>query len=131
MLLLLLLIIPIAAAAAILLGAPARRTANGAAWLNLLITICVFAAYNSQTAGYQEMFRFPILPDWGLQFFLGVDGLSIIMLLLTSIVTVAAVWVAPAVERNQARLFRLAPLHFCRRHRRIFLPRSLFLLRLP
>ena len=56
-------------------------------------------------SGYQETFRFDILPEWHLQFFLGVDGLSLVMLLLTAIVTVAALWVAPEVKGNERAYF--------------------------
>ena len=101
----LLILVPILAAAAILLGAPARRTANGAAWINLLLTLLAFARYHSALGGYQETIRFAILPEWGLQFFLGVDGLSLVMLLLTALVTVAALWVAPPVQGNERAYF--------------------------
>jgi len=97
--LLFLILVPIVAAAAILLGAPARQWANGAAWLNLLFS------YHSAQGGYQETFSFAVLPDWNLQFFLGVDGLSLVMLLLTAIVTVAAIWVAPPVQGNERGYF--------------------------
>ena len=101
----LLILIPILAAAGIMLGAPVRKTANGAAWLNLLLTLAAIASYNFGQAGYQEIVRLPILPDWGLQFLLGVDGLSLVMLLLTAIVTVAAIWVAPVVQGNEKAYF--------------------------
>jgi NADH-quinone oxidoreductase subunit M len=103
--LLLLILIPILAAAAILLGAPTRQTANGAAWLNLLVTLAALFGYDTHKGGFQETFRFDVLPDWHLQFFLGVDGLSLVMLLLTAIVTVAALWVAPAVKGNERAYF--------------------------
>jgi NADH-quinone oxidoreductase subunit M len=107
MLLLLLILIPILAATAVLLGAPARQTSLGAAVINLLLTLGVMAAYHSgpEEAQFQEILRLPILPDWNLQFLLGVDGLSLIMLLLTAIVTVAAVWVAPPVTGNERAFF--------------------------
>jgi NADH-quinone oxidoreductase subunit M len=103
--LLFLILIPILAAAAILLGAPTRQTSLGAAWLNLLLTLVALFRYHSNPGGYQEIFRLPILPDWHLQFLLGVDGLSLIMLLLTAIVTVAALWVAPPVQGNERAYF--------------------------
>jgi NADH-quinone oxidoreductase subunit M len=103
--LLLLILIPIVAAAAILLGAPTRRTANWAAWLNLGLTLAALFSYRSNPGGYQEIVRFAILPEWNLQFLLGVDGLSLVMLLLTAIVTVAALWVAPPVEGNERAYF--------------------------
>jgi len=103
--LLLLILVPILAAAAILLGAPARQAANGAAWLNLLLTLGVLLGYKAYPAGYQEIVQYPILPGWHLQFLLGVDGLSLVMLLLTAIVTVAALWVAPVVEKYERAYF--------------------------
>ena len=105
MILLFLILIPVLAAAAILLGAPIRRTAKGAAWLNLLLTVAAIFRYDAVKAGFQETLRLPILPEWHLQFFLGVDGLSLVMVLLTAIVTVAALWVAPAVEGNERAYF--------------------------
>ena len=103
--LLLLILVPILAAAAILLGAPARRMANSAASLNLLVTLLALMRYHGSAGGYQELLRLPILPEWGLQFFLGVDGLSLVMLLLTAIVTVAALWMAPPVQGNERAYF--------------------------
>jgi NADH-quinone oxidoreductase subunit M len=105
--LLLLILIPVLAAAAILLGAPTRQTANGAAWVNLLLTLVAVFTYHSAPGSpqYQEIFRVAILPEWNLQFLLGVDGLSLVMLLLTAIVTVAALWVAPPVQGNERAYF--------------------------
>jgi NADH-quinone oxidoreductase subunit M len=103
--LLFLILIPILAAAGILLGAPVRRTANGAAWLNLLLTLVALFRYQTSASGFQETFRFDVLPEWHLQFFLGVDGLSLVMLLLTAIVTVAALWVTPVVKGNERAYF--------------------------
>jgi NADH-quinone oxidoreductase subunit M len=100
-----LILIPVLAAAAIMLGAPTRRTASGAAWLNLGLTLVALLRYHAAEGGFQETFKFSVLPDWHLQFFLGVDGLSLVMLLLTTIVTVAALWVAPAVEGNERAYF--------------------------
>ena len=101
----LLILFPVLAAAGILLGAPARQTANGAAWLNLLVTLAALSGYHSEPGGFQEVLRFPILPDWHLQFFLGADGLSLVMILLTAIITVAALWVAPVVQGNERAYF--------------------------
>ena len=100
-----LILIPILAAAAVLLGAPVRRTANGAAWLNLLLTLSALFSYHIDKGGFQETFRFDVLPEWHMQFFLGVDGLSLVMLLLTAIVTVAALWVTPEVKGNERAYF--------------------------
>ena len=44
-------------------------------------------------------------PDWDLKFFVGVDGLSATLLLLTSIVALAAVWLAPKVDEGENRYY--------------------------
>ena len=105
--LILLILVPILAAAALMLGAPARKTAVAAGWVNLLVTLVALFSYNNGPghAQYQERLAIPILPDWHLQFLLGVDGLSLVMLLLTAIVTVAALWVTPEVKGNERAYF--------------------------
>ncbi|MEY2528286.1 MAG: NADH-quinone oxidoreductase subunit [Verrucomicrobiota bacterium] len=84
--------LPIAAALAILLGAPARRTALGAAGLTLVATALAYSQFEGGRPGFEMVTSFPISADWKINFTLGIDGLSLIMLLLTSIVTLAAVW---------------------------------------
>ena len=103
----LLILIPILAAAAILLGAPARKTANGAAWLNLLVTLVALLSYNRgpEAPRFQEILNIAVLPEWHMQFLIGVDGLSLVMLLLTAIVSVAAIWVVPEVKGNERAYF--------------------------
>ena len=87
--------IPLLAALAILLGAPARKTALGAAIATLAIALGAAFSYNKAQGGFQFLSSFPILPDWNLNYSVGADGLSLLMLLLTAIVTLAAVWITP------------------------------------
>ena len=91
--------IPIVAAAAILLGACAKKTALLATTLNLLLTLFLVFHYDQAKAGYQFTSSHLIAQDWKISFFLGVDGLSLLLLLLTALVSLAAVWVAPHPEK--------------------------------
>jgi len=97
----LLIAIPIVAAIAILLGACAKKTALLATALNLLLTLALVFGYDQHASAAQYQFTSSVLlaPAWKLAFSLGVDGLSLIMLLLTAIVGLAAVWVAPHPEK--------------------------------
>ena len=96
----LLIAIPIIAAFAILLGLCAKKTALLATSLNLLLTLWLVFQYNPKGAElYQFTSSVPLLPEWKLAFSLGVDGLSIVMLLLTAIVAFAAIWVAPHPDK--------------------------------
>ena len=97
----LLIAIPIVAAIAILLGLCAKKTALLATALNLLLTLTLVFGFNQQTGAEQYQFTSSLLlaPAWKLAFSLGVDGLNLVMLLLTAIVGFAAVWVAPHPDK--------------------------------
>ncbi len=92
---------PVIAALAILSGLPARRTAVTAAAVALAAALIIFLGYDRGQAGYQFASALPLVPAWDLKFYIGVDGLSTTMLLLTAIVALAAVWVAPKVEEGE------------------------------
>jgi NADH-quinone oxidoreductase subunit M len=99
--LLLIIFIPIVAALLIMAGAPARRTALFASGFNLVLSLVALRAFDESTQGFRFVSSFPILPEWHLSFTVGLDGLSLIMLLLATIVTLAAVWFTGNVEKNE------------------------------
>jgi len=92
---------PIVAAVLIMLGAPARKTALAASALAFAAALFLFASLDHRHADFQYVTSFSISPEWRLSFTTGVDGLSAIMVLLASVVTLAAVWFAGTIERNE------------------------------
>ncbi len=92
---------PIVAAALIMLGAPARKTALGASVLTFAAAVFLFASLGHGQDDFQYVTSFSISPEWRLSFTTGVDGLSVVMVLLASIVTLAAVWFAGTIERYE------------------------------
>jgi NADH-quinone oxidoreductase subunit M len=92
---------PFIAAVLIMLGAPARKTALGAALLTFGAAAFLFGSVAQTQGNFQYVASFPISPEWRLSFTTGVDGLSAIMVLLASIVTLAAIWFAGAIERYE------------------------------
>ena len=92
---------PIVAAALIMLGAPARKTALAASVLTFAAAVYLFASLGHGQGDFQYVTSFSISPEWRLSFTTGVDGLSAIMVLLASVVTLAAVWFAGTIERNE------------------------------
>ncbi len=96
-----LLLVPIIGAIALLTGNGDRRVAKLCAAIQAAITLVLWFGYDRTKAGFQ--FRSasdPLLPGLDLRFALGVDGLSLLLLLLTSVVTLAAIWMAPKVEKR-------------------------------
>lgn len=105
----LMMILPLLGVFAILAGAPARGTALVAAVANLVAALVLFLRFD-RTAGpgvMQFAVRRPILeaPEISLAF--GVDGMSLLLVLLTCLVTVAAVVMSPAAAeaRGQHRFY--------------------------
>src|SRR3984957_19518800 len=96
---------PVVAAVAILLGQPARKTAVIAAAVALAAALIIVIGYARAQAGYQFQSALPLVAAWDMKFFVGVDGLSATLLLLTSIVELAAIWLAPKVEYGENRYY--------------------------
>jgi len=99
--LLLLIILPIAASLLIMAGANPRRTALGATLLNLVVSIFLFARYDLQAGGWQLVSEWHVLPNLGINLILGADGLTLTMLILSTLVTFSAIWVAPKIEKHE------------------------------
>ena len=99
--LLLLILLPLAASLFIMAGANPRRTALGAAFLNLVASILLFVRYDLHAGGWQFVSEWHVVPRLGINLILGADGLSLTMLLLSTLVTFSALWVAPKIEKNE------------------------------
>lgn len=97
--LLALILIPIVGALFAIAGFGARKVAITAAVLNALGALILFCSYKGP--GYQWVNApLPVVPSLGISFTLGADGLSVAMLLLAAVVTLAAVCVARPPANN-------------------------------
>lgn len=101
----LIIFLPLAAAVAILLGTPSRRTAMAAAAVNLFLGLAALFSYKPSSGRFQLLSSVSLVPEWDLKYFVGADGLSLLMILLTCIVTLAAIWVTPKVERMEKQYY--------------------------
>src|SRR5436853_6686329 len=102
--LLFLVLCPIIAAIAIIAGAPARLTALVAAISNLFVTLALLSRFDRVAAGFHLVSSFLVWADWQIHFALVIDGLRLLMLLLATIVTAAAVWFTGKID-NYERAF--------------------------
>jgi NADH-quinone oxidoreductase subunit M len=101
MLLLLIVLCPIAAAVLIMIGAPARATALFASIATLLMTLSALALFDRGLHEFQYVSSFAVSTGWGINFAVGLDGLSLIMVLLAAIVTVAAIWFTDKIDKYE------------------------------
>src|SRR5262245_13992023 len=107
--LLLLLIIPLGAIGLILLRAPAKATALWASLLNLAVALSLYFGYSAvakQAFAFETNWLWFTLPGpIDVRFHVGVDGISLPMVLLATVVTVAAVAVSPASIRRAGEFY--------------------------
>ena len=101
MLLLLIVLCPIAAAILIMIGAPARATALFASIATLFMTLFALALFDGGLHEFQYVSSFAVSTGWGINFALGLDGLSLVMVLLAAIVTVAAIWFTDKIDHYE------------------------------
>src|SRR5438128_3304501 len=92
---------PIVAAILILIGASARKTALATSVLTFVMALLLLASFQKGQRDFQHVTSFSISPEWHLSFTTGLDGLSLAMVLLAAIVTVAAVWFAGRIDKYE------------------------------
>ena len=104
--------LPLAGAVAVwLLGAGDRTRARTVALASALLTLVgagfLWRAFDPAVTGVQFTERHDWMPSLGAQYFVGVDGLGVLMVLLTALVIPMAVVVAWEVTENAAAYFAL------------------------
>ena len=73
--------------------------------LVLLLTIIVWASYNIGEAGYQFSEYLPWLPQLGISYHLGVDGIGVAMLVMTGLVVFSGVMVSWNIDDRPSEFF--------------------------
>ncbi len=86
------------------LGNRQTRAIRGVAFVTTaiegLLTLYLFLAQNSGAPGFQFVERASWIPAFNIQYYVGVDGLSVILLLLTGILSFLALFWAIPVEKG-------------------------------
>lgn len=73
-----------------------------------VLSIQLFLAYAGQKLEtFQQVENLPWFPDLGIQYKVGVDGLSLSMMLLTGLVSWASIWMCLSIDRRQKEFFVL------------------------
>ena len=75
---------------------PARPVALLTATILVLLTALVAGKFNPQATGFQFTASLPVIDEPQLALAVGVDGMSLIMTLLSVLVLLAALWCVPA-----------------------------------
>ncbi len=102
--LLFLTLVPLVGALLALVSGGGRLVGRVFSVVLLALTVVLLFFYDIGKGGFQFLSSFDLATSYGISLSFGADGLSLAMLLLAAIVTVAAVWVIPA-ETEREDLF--------------------------
>jgi NADH-quinone oxidoreductase subunit M len=84
-----------------------RGLALASTAVSLVLSIHLSLAYRPDVGGFQFTERYPLVPSIGVAVELGVDGISILMILLTSIIIVAGVFASWTVRVRDQEFYAL------------------------
>src|SRR4249919_3578383 len=72
-------------------GATIRSVATAAALLDFLVSLPLWFAFDRGEKGYQFVERASWIPSLGVEYHFGIDGISLLLILLTTLMGVIAV----------------------------------------
>jgi NADH-quinone oxidoreductase subunit M len=75
--------------------------------ISTILSIWIFVAYEREAAGFQFYEKVPLVPPLGISYELGVDGMSLLMVLLTSIIIFAGVFASWTVQVRSQEFYAL------------------------
>jgi NADH-quinone oxidoreductase subunit M len=84
---------PLAGMFVVLLG-PEQRAKYTAFWIALVefvVSAPLWWAFNGGTAAFQLTSKIPWIPEWGIFYSVGIDGISVFLVLLTTLLTAIAI----------------------------------------
>ena len=84
-----------------------RRIAAGSAAVPLLLTLLVVTSFDVDLGGFQHQERVSWVPEIGISYHLGVDGISAVLALLASLVLFTAILSSWRVEQRTRQYFIL------------------------
>jgi len=82
-----------------------RGVALLAAAVALLLSVVAYFSYDIPQGGYQMVEKIPWLPTWGVSYHVGVDGLSLPLVLLTGVVMFTGVLISWGVDDRPREFF--------------------------
>jgi NADH-quinone oxidoreductase subunit M len=84
-----------------------RLIATGSTGLSAILSVWVYGTYEQEAAGYQFYEKVALVPPLGISYELGVDGMSLLMILLTSVIIVAGVFASWTVAVRSQEFYAL------------------------
>jgi NADH-quinone oxidoreductase subunit M len=75
--------------------------------VSAVLSVFIYVAYDREAAGFQFYEKVPLVPPLGIAYEIGVDGISLLMVLLTSIIIIAGVFASWTVTVRSQEFYAL------------------------
>jgi NADH-quinone oxidoreductase subunit M len=75
--------------------------------VSAVLSLWIYVAYDREAAGFQFYEKLPLVPPLGVSYELGVDGISLLLVLLTSVIIVAGVFASWTVAVRSQEFYAL------------------------
>ena len=75
--------------------------------VSVVLSIWIYVRYDREAAGFQFYEKLPLVPPLGISYELGVDGISLLMVLLTSVIIFAGVFASWTVAVRSQEFYAL------------------------
>ena len=75
--------------------------------ISTVLSVFIFVAYDREAAGFQFLEKFPLVPPLGISYEIAVDGMSLLMVLLTSVIIFAGVFASWTVSTRSQEFYAL------------------------
>jgi NADH-quinone oxidoreductase subunit M len=75
--------------------------------VSTVLSLWIYVAYEREAGGFQFYEKFPLVPPLGISYELGVDGMSLLMVLLTSVIIFAGVFASWTVKERSQEFYAL------------------------
>ncbi|NIW35019.1 MAG: NADH-quinone oxidoreductase subunit M, partial [Gemmatimonadetes bacterium] len=83
----------------------AKRLALGVSLLELLVSLPIWSAFNAAATTFQFTSSVDWIPEWGISYSVGIDGISVLLILLTTVLTPLALLGSFRYIRTRQRTF--------------------------
>ncbi|MBI2095548.1 MAG: NADH-quinone oxidoreductase subunit M [Candidatus Omnitrophica bacterium] len=77
-----------------------KKTALAAVSVSLALAVFLFCRYDRTAGGYQFIDKIDWVPSLGIAYHVGVDGINLVLLLMTAVLAFAGVWVSCGVKER-------------------------------
>jgi NADH-quinone oxidoreductase subunit M len=104
-----------------------KRTAMVVSVITFVLSLLVVFSFNRSEPSLQMVDRFDWIPQWGISYYLGVDGISILMLMLTTVISPLAVFSSFSAIDKQVKQYYIFMLLLETGMIGVFLAQDLFL----